>query len=309
MTRNVSILGDCIEILKTVPDNSIDLVIADPPYWKVIGEKWDYQWRTEKDYVDWSLKWITEVTRVLRYGGTFYCFGYFRTLALLIPHFQELGLELRQQILIDKGLRSVSGRATKRYKIFPNVTESILFIIKDNKKFIKPFLKAHQKRMDLSSKQINEALGVKSNGGGMWSIYTGKNVCEQFPTEELWNKLSDILDFNLPYKNVSQTFHAIMGLTDVWRDIDFYKEERFHPTQKPIKLIERLILASSNANDVVLDPFSGAGSTQLAAINTKRNYIAIEINEGYYNKAIQRINQLKLSPTLDFFIDDNVLSE
>ena len=309
MTQNVCILGDCIEKLKSIPDNSIDLVVADPPYWKVIGEKWDYQWRTEKDYVEWSLKWIAEVARVLRLGGTFYCFGYFRTLALLVPHLDDLGLELRQQILIDKGMRSVSGRATKKYKIFPNVTESILFIIKDNKKFIKPFLKEYQAQKGLTSKQINEALGVKSNGGGMWSIYTGKNVCEQFPTEELWNKLSNILGFQLPYKNISQTFNAIMGVTDVWRDIDFYKEERFHPTQKPIKLIERLILASSNPNDIVLDPFSGAGSTQLAAINTKRNYIAIELNEEYYNKAIQRINLLKMSPTLDLIIDDNVPSD
>ena len=143
----------------------------------------------------------------------------------------------------------------------------------------------------------------------MWSIYTGKNVCEPFHPEELWNKLSNILGFQLPYKNISQTFNAIMGVTDVWRDIDFYKEERFHPTQKPIKLIERLILASSNPNDIVLDPFSGAGSTQLAAINTKRNYIAIELNEEYYNKAIQRINLLKMSPTLDLIIDDNVPSD
>ena len=156
--------------MKKIEDNSIDLVVADPPYWKVIGEKWDYKWKTEEDYVKWSLKWIEEVARILRIGGTFYCFGYFRTLALLVPHLEQFGLELRQQIIIDKGIRSVSGRATKKYKIFPNVTESILFIIKDNKKFIKPFLKEKQKEIGLTAKQINEALGVKSNGGGMWSI-------------------------------------------------------------------------------------------------------------------------------------------
>lgn len=141
MRIDVSINGDCISAMKEMEDNSIDLVIADPPYWKVVGEKWDYQWKTEQDYVEWSLKWIKEVARILRIGGTFYCFGYFRTLALLVPYFNEMGLELRQQIVIDKGMRSVSGRATKKYKIFPNVTESILFIVKDNKKFVKPFLK------------------------------------------------------------------------------------------------------------------------------------------------------------------------
>ena len=128
MKYDINIQGDCIEYMKKIEDNSIDLVVADPPYWKVIGEKWDYKWKTEEDYVKWSLKWIEEVARILRIGGTFYCFGYFRTLALLVPHLEQLGLELRQQIIIDKGIRSVSERATKKYKIFPNVTESILFI-------------------------------------------------------------------------------------------------------------------------------------------------------------------------------------
>ena len=265
--------------MRSMHDNSIDLVIADPPYWKVVGQKWDYMWRTEKDYVKWSVSWIKEVSRVLRFGGTFYCFGYFRTLALLVPYLDDLGLELRQQIIIDKGMRSVSGRATRKYKVFPNTTESILFIIKDNKKFVKGFLKDRQRELGLSAKQINEFLGVKSNGGGMWSIYTGNNVCEQFPTEELWNKLADLLQFDCPYAKVAQTFNPQMGITDVWRDIDFYKEKRYHPTQKPLKLITRLILASSNEGDTVLDPFAGCGSTQLSCIATGRQYIGIEINE------------------------------
>ena len=298
MKYDINIQGDCIEYMKKIEDNSIDLVVADPPYWKVIGEKWDYEWKTEEDYVKWSLKWIEEVARILRIGGTFYCFGYFRTLALLVPHLEQLGLELRQQIIIDKGIRSVSGRATKKYKIFPNVTESILFIIKDNKKFIKPFLKEKQKEIGLTAKQINEALGVKSNGGGMWSIYTGNNVCEQFPTEELWNKLSKILNFNLSYKKVAQTFNPQMGYTDVWTDIDFYKEKHLHPTQKPLRLIKRLVEASSNEGDIVLDPFAGSGSTQVACIHLNRHYIGIEMDTNYYQMASKRIALERSSPKI-----------
>ena len=293
--------GDCISAMKKIDENSIDLVIADPPYWKVVGEKWDYQWKTEHDYVEWSIKWIKEVARILRIGGSFYCFGYFRTLALLVPYFEDLGLELRQQIILDKGMRAVSGRATKKYKIFPNVTESILFIVKDNKKFVKPFLKNRQVALGLKAKQINEALGVKSNGGGMWSIYTGKNVCEQFPTEELWTKLSVILGFDCPYKKVAQTFNPQMGYTDVWRDIDFYKEKHLHPTQKPLKLIRRLIEASSNIGDVVLDPFFGSGSTLVGCIQLNRHYIGIELDEEYYKIGMQRINDEKKSININAF--------
>ena len=72
MRIDVSINGDCISAMKEMEDNSIDLVIADPPYWKVVGEKWDYQWKTEQDYVEWSLKWIKEVARILRIGCLLY---------------------------------------------------------------------------------------------------------------------------------------------------------------------------------------------------------------------------------------------
>jgi site-specific DNA-methyltransferase (adenine-specific) len=160
------ILGNSLEQMKSIETETIDLIIADPPYYKVVGEKWDYQWRTEQDYIEWSIQWITEASRVLRKGGSFYLFGYFRTLALLVPYFDKLDLELRQQIVIDKGMRAVSGRATKNYKMFPNVTESCLFIVKDSKPFIKKILKERQKELNLSSKEINESLGVASYGGG-----------------------------------------------------------------------------------------------------------------------------------------------
>lgn len=286
MANHLILEGDCIEKLKLYKDNYFDLTIADPPYWKVVSQKWDYQWRTEYDYIDWSIKWLKEVYRTLRIGGSFYIFGYFRILALLIPYLQNMGFELRQQIIVNKGIKAVAGRATKNYKMFPNTTESILFLIKDNKPFVKNILKQRQQNLNISAKEINELLGVKSNGGGMWSIYTGKNVCEQFPTKALWNKLETILDFHIPYNRISQTYNAQMGLTDVWNDIDFYKEKRYHPTQKPIKLIERLILASSNENDLILDPFGGSGSTLIASEIHNRKATIIEIDKEY----IQNIN-------------------
>ena len=287
--KNKIYLSSCLDKMKLLDDNSVDLIVADPPYFKVVNEKWDYEWKTENEYINWCLEWMKEASRVLRFGGTFYLFGYFRTLALLVPHIDKLGLDLRQQILVDKGMRAVSGRATKNYKMFPNTTESILFMTKENRTFIKPFLKEQQVKVGLSSKQINEALGVKSNGGGMWSIYTGKNICEQFPTKDLWNKLQSILKFNIEYESVAQTFHQPMGFTDVWRDIDFYKEKRIHPTQKPLPLIERLVLASSNENDLILDPFAGSCSTAIACIKTKREWIMMEKEEQYYNLSLKRV--------------------
>lgn len=292
---NEIITGDAIEELQKMPDESVDLIIADPPYWKVVNEKWDYQWRKEHEHIAWSQKWFSEAYRVLRKGGSFYLFGYFRMLALLLQPLQMTGFELRQQIIIDKGMRSVSGRATKNYKMFPNVTESVVFMVKDSKPFIKEFLKERQRVLGYTSKEMNEKLGVKSNGGGMWSIYTGDNVCEQVPTRELWEKLQAVLEFDLPYEEVAMVFNAQMGLTDVWTDIDFYKEERHHPTQKPLNLIQRLILASSDEDMIVLDPFVGAGSTAIAAKALKRKYIGIELDPKYVEIALSRLDGMNKS--------------
>ena len=126
----------------------------------------------------------------------------------------------------------------------------------------------------------------------MWSIYTGNNVCKQLPTEELWNKLSNILSFDIPYNNIQMTFNAQMGLTDVWSDINFYSQKRIHPTQKPETLINRLVLASSNPNDKVLDPFMGSGTTAVSCKKNNRNFIGFEIDEKYYLDSIKRIQEL-----------------
>lgn len=273
---------DIKDFLPKINDNFIDLTILDPPYFKVINQKWDYVWKTEKDYFNWFNSWAKEIYRVTRIGGAIWLFGYFRILAYLVPILEDIGFELRQQIILEKGMRSVAGRATKNYKQYPCTTESVLFFIKDNKPFAKKFLKERQIKLDISSKEINKRLGVKYNGGGMWSIYTGNNVCKQFPTKDMWNKLKTILKFELPYEKTGITFNPQMGYTDVWTDIDFYEEKRIHPTQKPIKLLDRIIQTSTNKNDIVLDTFLGSGNTIVSCIKNKRKYLGCEKEKKYF---------------------------
>lgn len=280
---------------KFIKDLSLDLVIADPPYFKVISETWDYKWNTLSEYLSWCEQWLDIISSKLRYGGSLYVFGYFRNLAPFLSLAEGRGLELRQQIIIDKGIKSVAGRKTSTYRLFPNVTESILFFTKDNKQIIKPLLRNRAQELGLTSKQINERLGVKSNGGGMWSIYTGKNMCEQFPTKATWDKLMKILEMEEDYYKYAQTFNPIMGLTDVWTDIEFYSKDRIHPTEKPYKLIERLILSSSNEGDKVLDPFSGSGVTGVVANSLKRDCVLFEIDERYFTKSKERFDNLGIT--------------
>jgi DNA modification methylase len=276
---------------------SVDLVIGDPPYFKTVGEKWDFKWRTDADYLDWSESWINKVSRVSKPTATFCLFGYFRTLCLLVPVVERAGFELRQQIIINKGIRSVSGRKTSTYKMFPTTTESILIFIKDNKPDVREFLKKRQADKGLTAKDINERLGVDPFGGGMWSLYTGDNILAQLPTEESWQKLQDILGFDIDFKEISHVFNKIPGLTDVWDDIDFYKEKRVHRAQKPIKLIDRLVTAYSNEGDVVLDPFSGSGTSAVVCRSLGRHFICFENDERYHEISMDRLRTAFLTRT------------
>ena len=81
-----------------------------------------------------------------------------------------------------------------------------------------------------------------------------------------------------------------MGVSDVWEDIDFYGEkERIQPTPKPRKLISRLVLASSDEGDLVLDPFMGSGTTAVSCVENRRKYIGFEIDRDYYEKSLVRL--------------------
>ena len=74
-------------------------------------------------------------------------------------------------------------------------------------------------------------------------------------------------------------------------DVKNSRTNRLHPTEKPVELMKILIENSSNKNDIVLDPFMGAGSTGVAAINTNRQFIGFEKDENYFNIAKDRINK------------------
>jgi len=150
---NQIIHGDALKELKKLPNNSIDLIIADPPYWKVVNEKWDYKWRTENDYIYWCEQWIKELARIVKKTGSFYLFGYFRMLAYLLPKIEQAGFLFRQEIIVNKGIRAIGGRATKKYKMFPTVTENILFFVYNNQPIIKEFLLKKTKRKVSYSKR------------------------------------------------------------------------------------------------------------------------------------------------------------
>lgn len=183
-------------------------------------------------------------------------------------------------------MRSVAGRTSSKLKMFPVATEYVVFFYKDATTIIKTYLQNKQKTKNISSKDINIHLGKAINGGGTWSSIARKNQKNiQYPTREDWKKLEDLFGkFDINYDDYVYTFNIETNLTDVWDDINFYDKtyKKYHPTQKPYKLIERLIKTSTNPNMNVLDIFMGSCMTALVSKNTNRNYYGCELDDKYF---------------------------
>jgi len=279
---------DCLDYLTHLHDRTIDTIILDPPYYMVVKENWDNKWNTFEDYLKWMEQIIIMIERIAKYSCSLWIFGFPYQLSYIIPLCEKYGFTYRQHITINKGIRSVAGRTSSKLKMFPVATEYVIYFHKESRHIIKDILRKKQKENKLSSQEINIYLGKAINGGGTWSSIAGekqKNL--QYPTKEDWDKLVTLFGgINEKYDDYVYKFNVLQGLTDVWDDINFYDKTyiKTHPTQKPYKLIERIINCSTDKNDNVLDIFMGSGMTGLVCKNTERNFYGCELDIKYLNK-------------------------
>lgn len=290
--KNKVVNDDCINYMKKMKEDNVkvDCIILDPPYFQVVNEKWDKEWKNLNEYLEWIEKIFEGCNNVSKYNCNLWLFGFPYQLSYLIPIAEKYGFTYRQHITIDKGLQSVAGRTSDKLKMFPTSTEYVIYFHKEARDFIKGYLQNKQKESGISSKDINLHLGKAINGGGTWSTIAGKKQQNiQYPTKVDWDKLQEILGkFDIEYDDYVFTFNIEPRLTDVWNDINFYDRtyKKVHPTQKPFKLIERLINCSTKEGYKVLDPFMGSGMTGLVCKNTNREFYGCEKEEKYMEKML-----------------------
>ncbi|AZJ44230.1 DNA-methyltransferase [Bacillus velezensis] len=301
---------DVLKGLKLVPSNCIDLIIADPPYFGVVKDKWDNQWGNDYDkFKDWICEIIKEFERVLKVNGTLYLYGWFNN---MLPLYDEIkkNFFLRQNITVHKGVKSIAGRTSSKLKQFPTATEYLWILtkqdtvgrLKDGSSVLDPIHNVLQqgiKALDLKMKDINKIWGHPINSGIAGHYFRDKSQ-PAFITKEKYNQLiSHGCSFEKTWEELKQMyednrikFNLPRGVTDVW-EIDFYKDERHgHSTQKPLDLCERIITSSSNQHDNILIPFVGSGSECVAAQKLNRNYLGFEIDFDYIKIANKRLDSI-----------------
>jgi DNA modification methylase len=280
---------DVLEGFKMIPDKSQDLIIVDPPYYKAISEKWDNQWKNEQDYLVWCKLWFYECVRTLKDTGSFYCYGNFDILSKQKVLIFDDVLKFRQNITLSKGLKSIAGRTSNKLRMFPTASEYCVFYIKDTMPIVRKLLKEKRKQKGYTIKQMGKFLGVYQ---ALYGFYEQDNTGSQVPTKEHWENLKNILDIDLDYSLVNNTFNLPTKQTDVW-DFTPDKVRYGHPTQKPQDICRRIIKASSNENDSVLIPFAGSGSECVTCDNLNRNWIAFENDKDNFSMSKKRVEKNK----------------
>lgn len=250
---------DCLEFLASLQHNSVDLIVADPPYNMKKGD-WD-TFGSDNDFLDWTFKWIKAAFDVLKPDGSIYVFNTPYNCARILPYMCDLGLTFQNWITWDKR----DGMSGAKRKFVPK-QESILFFTKgtDHTFNYDDIRVPYDTTEDDSRFKSFQNIGILKNGKRYFPHPDGK-LCT-----DVWHVVSERHKNKVNGKTVS------MG----------------HATPKPLEMIERIIKASSNEGDLVVDPFSGTGTTAVAAKKLNRKFVCADINEEYNKIAEQRLKEL-----------------
>lgn len=241
---------DCLAALRKLKSSTAQVIIADTPYFKVLGQNWDRQWRTVDEYLAWAMAWLSEAMRVLRPDGLLYCFGQVGKREHAFLHLMSAATQFHDLIIWDRTV----GYNERRDSFTP-ATEMILVLRKSNKpKFHKSAVR--EPYDDATIKEYLRDKRYKDRQARARHLAAGKYATN------LWR------------------ISSLKGNS---------KEKCGHPSQKPERLIERIVLSSSEPGDLVLDLFAGSGTTSAVAKQHGRNWLAIERNAGYVKLARKRI--------------------
>lgn len=285
--------GNCIELMKALADESVDAIITDPPY--NIGKDFEGEEMGITEWTNWCEEWVKECNRVLIAGGAFYTTLGFQSVAefkVMLNKFTELRLKNWIVWYRQDGWKGDKG--------FGQSHEHILYYIKDNtpettQEEFRAYLNQKRNEKELTLSDINKHFGWASNGGGCASTYMGDKEDNSLPTKNHYQLLKEYLGLDNRFDNLpfGVKFNKTDVSDDVWLTPKSEKDRLGHPTQKPIKLMRRMVLGSTNMGDIVLDPFMGSGTTGIACKETGREFIGFEIDDRYFKIAEKRISEAK----------------
>jgi len=313
--------GDCLEKMALIPDGSVDAIITDPPY-GTTACKWD-------SVIPFAPMW-EQLKRIIKPNGAIVLFGSQPfTSALVMSNVKMFKYEWVWEKNNAGNFQLVSYQPLKIHE-----TISVFYNETPNMEFANIMIE-NMKRLNLKHADISKLELSKSGGVTGW--VTNKLNGTQLPTEEQWNKICGLFGIKNIYKKILATVKKatynleldetklilsnkgksgalghlsseskretyIQDKTGYPKSILKYNREGgFHPTQKPVALMEYLIKTYTNEGETVLDFTMGSGTTGVACVNTGRNFIGIERDEKYFEIAQKRIAEAQPNRLEDIF--------
>ena len=295
ITFNNYYVGDNIELIKQIPDETINLIYFDPPY-NTGRHFYDFndKFKNKEEYIDFIKQRIIECHRVLKKTGTI--------VIHIEPKISHYFRFICDEIFGDTNFRNeivwqTGGNAKNKHKL-NRFHDTIIVYSKTNNQTFNPLYfeydeeykkKSNVKFCDIHEKQyVTTAIynaqpdvNPRPNLRYMWNGHEKQWYVTKDKMEKLHNEYR--LEYNKDgMPRIKRFLDEMEGipLRDIWCDINNVQsgEKKNYATQKPVKLIERIIKLYSNKGDVCLDIFAGSGTLGRACINTNRQYLLFDIN-------------------------------
>ena len=305
--------GDCLLESKNIADGSVDLIISDLPFGTMKGRDYSIQPNQKKgsktinDH-DWDEKidldtFMNVANRILRKNGKMLMFSQQPFTTELI-NAQLPSLKHNYNLIWEKTdfannliINNACANFYEDILLFTNYSS--------NGNPIRDYLNGEKELcylVGIDDIELRKLCGFSLKGGGRLSHYWGIKYWSM-PTYNVYRNLQKTGFFKMDYvelKKLGQTestFNLLEGNKYKSNILKYKKDYNgYHPTQKPVLLLEDLIKTFSNENDLVVDLTMGSGSTGVACKNTNRSFIGIEKDENYFKIAEQRINARTLFP-------------
>ncbi|MGI9306099.1 MAG: DNA-methyltransferase [Gammaproteobacteria bacterium] len=256
---NIIIHGDALDLLRHVPDNSVDLVVCDGPY-GMAKDEWD---KTPGGVQNFNLKLIGMFSQKMKLGGALYLFG--KQDCVDFVDYRPY-LSLKRKIIWYQPGRLSQGRIN-----YTNNYDLICYFVKNKK----------PKTFNLDDIRVPQLVELDQ-----------RRRCENVPSVK--NGKYRKTKFCPNGKNPGDVWGDIKQLT--YKSKELVDRSALNTIQKPEKLMERIILASTKKGDMVLDPFAGTGTCPAVCLKLRRRFIAFEINRRLVNRANKRIEILRPQP-------------
>lgn len=247
-------MGDTVAWLRSLETASVDLVFADPPY-NIKKAEWD-TFESQQEYVRWSLSWIEEVARVLKPTGTFYICGFSEILADLKLPASRFFRGCRWLVWHYKNKANLGSDWGRSHESILHFRKSEGFTF--NIDTVRIPYGNHTLKYPVHPQADTSQYGKGTDKGKLWEPHPGGA------------KPKDVIE-------IPTTCNGM-------------HEKTPHPTQKPEELLRKLVLASSNSGDLVIDPFLGSGTTAVVAEQLQRKWKGCDLSPEYCRWAAQRIN-------------------